>query len=360
MSRALALLSALLPSALRVRLLRARGAKIGEGVRVAPLALLLAEEIELGDAASIAPLTVVRARRVRLGARASIGSFSYISTQRFEIGDDTVLAKLVVIAGPASRHSEFVAGKRCTIFPYCWIDTTREVHLEDEVGVGGASYIFTHGSWQPVIDGFPVAFGPVTLKRNVWLPWRVFILPNVTIGEYATIGAGAVVNKSLPAYSLAAGMPAKVLKENGAHLRQLTVEEQLAMVREALREAAGDLEYQRRAVAVVESSDALELTADGRRVVFRRGVETLPDAEVVVSWERISAELLEEADRRGLQWFDFARRRSSLGRGWLMDRIRSCFSIRGIRFEPTAGREAGTLPDVPRAAPPRDAVAGSS
>jgi acetyltransferase-like isoleucine patch superfamily enzyme len=356
-SRAFGLLAALLPSALRVRLLRARGAKIGTGVRLGMFSIILAEELELADGASIGALSVVRARSIRLGARASIGALSYVSTQRFALGDDTVVAKLVVIAGPATRQSEFVAGKRCTIFPYCWIDTTREVHLEDEVGVGGASYIFTHGSWQPVIDGFPVAFGPVTIKRNVWLPWRVFILPNVTIGEYATIGAGAVVTKSLPAYSLAAGMPAKVLKENGEHLRRLTLEEQLAIVAEALREAAADLEYQRHAVSLRESPGSLELNVDERKVLFQTRFDTLPDVSLLVSWERLPPDLLEAADRRRIHWFDFARRRCSLRRDWLFDRVRTTFSIRGIRFEPTAGDAAASLPDVPRASPPGPAEA---
>jgi acetyltransferase-like isoleucine patch superfamily enzyme len=295
---------------------------------------------------------VVRARSIKLGARASVGSLSYINTQRLVLGDDTVVAKLVVIAGPVSRHSEFVAGKRCTIFPYCWIDTTREVHLEDEVGVGGASYIFTHGSWQPVIDGFPVSFGPVTLKRNVWLPWRVFILPNVTIGEYATIGAGAIVNKSLPAYSLAAGMPAKVLKENGEHLRHLSLEERLAIVAEALREAGADLEYQRNTVSLTESDGSLRLKVNERLVLFQTRFDALPEATLLVSWDRIPADLLEAADRRGVTWFEFTRRRCSLNRDWLFDRIRTAFSIRGVRFEPTAGQAARTLPDIPRASPP--------
>lgn len=352
MNKLFALLGALLPSALRVRLLRSRGATIGRGVRLSPLAVILAERIELGDGASIGPLTVVRARSLKLGARTSIGSLCYVNTQRLVLDDETVIAKLVVIAGPASARSEFVAGKRCTIFPYCWIDTTREVHLEDEVGVGGASYIFTHGSWQPQIDGFPVAFGRVTIKRNVWLPWRVFILPGVTIGEYATIGAGAIVNKSLPPYSLAAGMPAKVLKENGEHIRRLTLEEQLAIVREALREAAADFEYQRRSVEVREEAGGLRIEVDARSLQFETRFDTLPAADLLVSWERLPANVMQEADGRGTHWFDFARRRCSLRRDWLFDRVRSAFSIRGIRFEPTSASAAVELPDVPRATPP--------
>jgi hypothetical protein len=147
-------------------------------------------------------------------------------------------------------------------------------------------------------------------------------------------------------------MPAKVLKENGEHLRRLTPEEQLTIVVDALREAAADLEYQRHVVTVTEAAGSLDLEVDGRTVCLRTRFDTIPDAGVLVSWERLPAELLIEADRRRVQWFDFERRRCSLQRDWLFDRVRAAFSIRGVRFEPTAGTAAATMPDVPRAAPP--------
>lgn len=54
---------------------------------------------------------------------------------------------------------------------------------------------------------------PVTIKRGAWLCSRCIILPGVTIGEYAVIGAGSVVTKDVPAYQLWAGNPAKFIKE---------------------------------------------------------------------------------------------------------------------------------------------------
>lgn len=53
---------------------------------------------------------------------------------------------------------------------------------------------------------------PVILEENVWLGSRVTVLPGVTIGRDSVIGAGSVVTHSIPARSLAAGVPAKVLK----------------------------------------------------------------------------------------------------------------------------------------------------
>jgi len=53
---------------------------------------------------------------------------------------------------------------------------------------------------------------PITIGDNVWLATRVVVLKGVTIGEGSTIASGAVVTKDIPPYSLAAGIPAKVVK----------------------------------------------------------------------------------------------------------------------------------------------------
>lgn len=53
---------------------------------------------------------------------------------------------------------------------------------------------------------------PVTLGNNVWLGSRVMVLKGVTIGDNSVIGAMSLVTKSIPANSLAAGTPAKVIR----------------------------------------------------------------------------------------------------------------------------------------------------
>ncbi len=55
-------------------------------------------------------------------------------------------------------------------------------------------------------------YGKVTIKKNAWIGMNVTICPGVTIGEYAVVGAGAVVTKDVPDYAVVAGVPAKVIK----------------------------------------------------------------------------------------------------------------------------------------------------
>jgi maltose O-acetyltransferase len=56
---------------------------------------------------------------------------------------------------------------------------------------------------------------PVTIADNVWLGAGAIICPGVSIGENTVVGAGAVVTRDLPAGVLAAGTPARALRELG-------------------------------------------------------------------------------------------------------------------------------------------------
>ena len=55
--------------------------------------------------------------------------------------------------------------------------------------------------------------GPTIVGNNVWLGRNVAVLPGVTIGDGAVIGANSVVTKSIPPNTFAAGSPAQVLRK---------------------------------------------------------------------------------------------------------------------------------------------------
>ena len=56
---------------------------------------------------------------------------------------------------------------------------------------------------------------PVLIDKNAWLGANSTILPGVTVGKNAVIAAGAVVTKDVPANTVVAGVPAKIIKKIG-------------------------------------------------------------------------------------------------------------------------------------------------
>jgi len=56
-------------------------------------------------------------------------------------------------------------------------------------------------------------FGKIEIKDNCYIGVNCIILPNVTIGPNSIVGAGSVVTKNIPPGTIAAGNPAKVIKQ---------------------------------------------------------------------------------------------------------------------------------------------------
>ncbi|MCD7887822.1 MAG: sugar O-acetyltransferase, partial [Clostridiales bacterium] len=54
---------------------------------------------------------------------------------------------------------------------------------------------------------------PITIGSRVWLGGNVVVLPGVTVGDDAVIGAGSVVTKDIPAGWIAAGNPCKLIRQ---------------------------------------------------------------------------------------------------------------------------------------------------
>lgn len=91
------------------------------------------------------------------------------------------------------------------------------ITIEDKVLIGSSVHIYvdTHSYDNVEIPIYDQGFynsQAVVLDKGCWIGANVVILPGVTIGKNSVVGAGSVVTKSIPAYSIAVGNPAKVIK----------------------------------------------------------------------------------------------------------------------------------------------------
>ena len=145
---------------------------------------------------------------VKLGKDVKI--FSFANLYGCEIGDSTKVGAFVEIQKGAK------IGKNCKISSHTFI--CEGVTIEDELFIGhNVTFINDlypraanpDGSLQTEADWKVV---PTLIRRRASVGSSSTILAGVTVGEGAIVGAGAVVTKDVPANTIVAGVPAKLLR----------------------------------------------------------------------------------------------------------------------------------------------------
>ncbi len=136
--------------------------------------------------------------RISIGDNVSIGRGSLIrcGLGSIEIGDNVSMAAYSHIA---AMHTKVKLGKNILVGAYSYIigDPNPDI---SSVSV-------------PMIYQSPKAGKGIVVEDDVWLGGGVSVLDGINIGTGSVIGAGSVVTKDIPKYSIAAGVPAKVIKK---------------------------------------------------------------------------------------------------------------------------------------------------
>jgi lipopolysaccharide O-acetyltransferase len=120
-------------------------------------------------------------------------------------------------------HPILKFGRNVQINDFVHIGAIESVTIKDNVLIASRVFISDHnhgcysGSSQhsdpeSVPIERPLSSSPVVIEENVWIGESVSILPGVTIGKGAVIGAQSVVTGNIPPFCIAAGVPARVLK----------------------------------------------------------------------------------------------------------------------------------------------------
>lgn len=146
---------------------------------------------------------------VKLGVNVKLSKF--INLYGCEIGDETKIGAFVEIQKNAT------VGKRCKISSHTFV--CEGVTIEDNVFIGHGVMFINDSYPRATTEGGELQTEAdwkverTVIKKGASIGTGVTILANVTIGENAIVGAGSVVTKDVPANTIVAGNPAKVLRQ---------------------------------------------------------------------------------------------------------------------------------------------------
>ena len=135
-------------------------------------------------------------KNIHFCGKASLGKFAFFSADGgyIEIGDNFFSNNNLHMN--ASVNGKIIIGENVLFGPNVVLRT--------------ASHNFAANG--KLIKDQGHSFGNINIEDNVWIGANCIILPNVVIGEGSVVAAGALVNKSVSAFTLVGGVPAKTIK----------------------------------------------------------------------------------------------------------------------------------------------------
>ena len=208
------------------------------------LGALLRHELLLGTIAFVPGLAGLWLRQKlyrfllrHIGRGVVIGrSVAFRHPGKIAIGDRSAVDDYAVLSALGGPESEIVIGERvfvgrhtvlktrggrirladdADIGPACRIGTTQKIEIGRYVlvaancSIGLATHEFADPSTPIALQGLRRK-GGVVIEEDVWLSVNVVVLDGVRIGRGSVVGAGSVVTKDVPPYSIAVGIPARV------------------------------------------------------------------------------------------------------------------------------------------------------
>ncbi len=172
---------------------------IGKNVAIRyPKNLHLGTQVIIEDGAEI---NCLASNGMQLGDRVSIGKYAIIRPSN-------------IYGGPIGEG--LVMGNNSNIGPYNYIGCSgkitigNNVMLAPRVSIYAENHVFDNPNITIKAQG--VAKSAVVIEDDCWIAANVVILAGVTIGKGSVIAAGSVVNDDIPAFSVVAGVPARVIK----------------------------------------------------------------------------------------------------------------------------------------------------
>ena len=196
--------------------IRVRTLRLGAGIEIGPAVRIDGGAISLGDDVRILRHSTIRViDELEIGYGGTVNERCEIGGRSVRLGQELwMLPGAKIGGGSAFEHaSRLEAGHYLHLGVDTFINTARPVTIGHEVGLGTRTSIYTHGAYPSRLQGFPVAFDGVEIGDFSWLPGAI-VNPGVRIGRNCVIGVNSLVTTSIPDGSLAAGSPARIIREH--------------------------------------------------------------------------------------------------------------------------------------------------
>ena len=148
-----------------------------------------------------------------------------IGAENISIGDFTTIGRGTLLSTWDVPYIEgrpqLVIGSHVSIPENCHISAAQSVIIGNDVLFGKSVTVTDNAHGQSTAEDMALppgkrnifSKGPVRICDKVWLGDKVTVLPGVTIGEGAIVGANSVVTKDVPAHAVYTGIPAKLIKQ---------------------------------------------------------------------------------------------------------------------------------------------------
>jgi acetyltransferase-like isoleucine patch superfamily enzyme len=167
-------------------------------------------------------MTLRHTHKIRLGSYVVVDDNCVLDAkgrhnQGIVIGDHVFIGRNTIMY---CKNGDMRIGNNVTISSNCQFVSANSLTIGDDTVIGAYAYFVSGGEYdyRNTTQKFPEqdsarTKGPFAIGANCWIGAHVTILDGISVGEHCVIGAGAVVTKSIPANSLAYGMPARVMKQ---------------------------------------------------------------------------------------------------------------------------------------------------